>query len=175
MTTDRPPETDIVLTINLPSGLRQQIATSIVSREMGRWRNAAVPVVPALGAALVSAPTGWLLGLPPGTAIILGLYGFVGAALGFFVLRRWLNARSQRILANSALLNRPTGLVLGDSGLTITATTLAWGTVARTERWKGCTLLYFSDADALVIPDAALSDGSSPEGLVARIAAWRVQ
>ncbi len=153
--------------------LLQRVADVIVSREMGAARRVLVLVGPLVGALILASSIGWLVGVDLFEAALIGGYGFIGAAIGFILVRRSLGRRTMGIQATSALRRRAAGIELGPEGVTLAARTLPWAEVSWLARWKDCTLVHFSAADALVIPDAALPSGVTHDVLAARIAAWK--
>lgn len=174
--TDLPPQKPVqslTLTVTPSARLRNEVAARLISHEMGRLRNGAVPAVPALGALLLAVPAGWLIGVSLSDAATIGLYSFAGAAIGFLLLRRGLKRRALGGLSGSALSNRPMTLDLDETGVTIAAQTLPWSTVLRIDRYADNTLILFSAADGLVIPDADLPDGMSPRTLADLVAKWK--
>ncbi|NJS40363.1 MAG: hypothetical protein HC783_16705 [Rhodobacteraceae bacterium] len=169
--TDLPPPLSLQVTTS--PHLLQRVADVIVSREMGAARRILVLVGPLIGAMILASSIGWLVGVSLFEAALVGSYGFIGAAIGFVLVRRSLGRRTMSIQATSALRQRAAGIELGPEGVTLAARTLPWADVSQLARWKDCTLVHFSAADALVIPDAALPPGTSPEALATRIAAWK--
>jgi hypothetical protein len=163
----------LMLGIKLPADMQYRASTVIVSREMGPWRRLLGLVVPMAGAFALSFLMGWILELPLSDAGLVGLYGFIGAVVGFVLIRRVLARRMVRIQSTSAFRQSEVGVQLDEGGLTFTARTLPWAAVSGLARWNGCTLVHFSAADALVIPDSALPPGTTPQTLAADIEVWK--
>jgi hypothetical protein len=173
--TEKPTVTPPALTlgVTLPADLQHRASTVIVSREMGPWRRLLGLVVPMTGAFALSLLMGWLLELQLSDAGLVGMYGFIGAVVGFVLIRRVLTRRMLRVQSTSAFRQSEVGVQLDDSGLTFTARTLPWAAVWGLARWNDCTLVHFSAADALVIPDSALPPGTTPQTLATDIEAWK--
>lgn len=160
------------LTATLPPDRANRAATLLLRRETGGLREAAVPLVPAIGALLLSVPAGWPIGVTLSDAAIVGLCGYGCAAIVLVSLRWVLTRRTLRVLAGSALRLAPTPLVRDENGGAFAARTLPRSAVAATTRWQDCTLVRFSAADALALPDADLPSGIGPETLATRTATW---
>ncbi len=105
---------------------------------------------------------------------LVALYASIGAIFGNMAALYLFGRHYRSLLAASALQKAPASVTLSADGVTLgSGALLAWSAVTAVTRWKGLTLLQFSPVDALVIPDANLPPGMTPEALSARIAQWR--
>ncbi|MCB6179528.1 hypothetical protein LHP98_15500 [Rhodobacter sp. Har01] len=114
-----------------------------------------------------------LFGTPWLAALVISLYASLGTILAGILAFRLNQRRFLTAFSVSDLRARPVGLTLSPEGLTVEPRSLAWASVTATSRWQAATLLHFGTADALVIPDADLPPGLTPETLAAQIAAWK--
>ena len=114
-----------------------------------------------------------LTGRSPEEIIPVSVASALGAWLALILYQNWTAHLVRRELSRSALRRAPISAILSRDGLSCGPETLPWSAVSATERWKDSTLLRFSRLDALLIPDADLPPGETPQTLAARIAEWK--
>jgi len=113
--------------------------------------------------------------LPVAAVTPIAAVAALGASFTFILFQNWFGRRLRRELVRSRLLQAPLNLTLSNEGLVLGYHRLPWVSVGAVQRWNDSTILTFSRADGLVIPDNALPAGMTPEALAAQIADWKAQ
>lgn len=146
---------------------------AITHRAMGKARLMLMFVLVLIGGTAFGQGIAWVTGIAAIDAMLVSVYSLLGAMVTFF-LTAYFNRRSYgQILNTSAFRQSPCPITLSSDGLNYEPRTLPWSGITSVGRWKNCTLLHFSPADALVIPDRDLPAPETPETFAARIESWR--
>ena len=165
--------TDFSLKLRLSTDTRIGLLRHLGRRALGsRFRLARLllPDVAGVAAALgLSAARG----LPLMDGLLLAFATLVGLNLANHALGLIYLPRFRKELASSALTSRPVSVHLSALGLSTEAHTYDWRDVVGITRFNGLTLVNFSTADCIPIPDGDLPAGVTPELLAARIAVWK--
>lgn len=146
----------------------------LMGRAMGVTRKLGFIALPVVFAAPCGLLMTHLVDLPLDLGGLVTLYACIGAIFGNLLAQYLWGRRYRSHHATSALQKAPVPLVLSAEGVALQPRhPLPWSTVTAINRCKDFTLLQFSPVDAMVIRDADLPPGMTPEALSTRIAEWR--
>lgn len=148
----------------------------LVGRSLGPLGRLAFLVVPLATTFALGLWMSWMQGLPLPVGGLIVLYGFIGGAAGLMATQVLWSRRYTRQYAQSAMRTAPVPVLLSSEGLAFEPRTpLPWSTVTEISRWKDFTLVQYSPVDALIIRDADLPAGLTPQALADRIASWKTR
>lgn len=145
----------------------------LAHRALGKARILLLYVLILIGGAAFGQAIAWLAGIAPIDAFLVSIYAVMGAILTFFVASHQNRKAYSRMLHTSAFRQSACPITFSNEGLLYERRPLPWSAVTKVGRWKSCTLLHFSPADALVIPDRDLPASETPESFAARVEEWR--
>ncbi|MGB4827962.1 MAG: YcxB family protein [Paracoccaceae bacterium] len=132
------------------------------------------PLVFAVGL-ICALMVGSLLDVPANKAFFIALTTFYTTLLALWLGSRATQRRYFRLLEDSACRMRPTPVSLSAEGLRMEPRAFPWSDIIAVTRWNDMTLLQFSPVDAIIIPDADLPAGETPETLATRITTWKTK
>ncbi|WP_151720638.1 hypothetical protein [Gemmobacter serpentinus] len=128
-----------------------------------------------LGALLFGGAMTLIGAIPLTVGLVISVAALFGALIGMQIAIRMNGAAIQRLQAADWRWQQGLPMTLRPDGLVLEARLVPWDAGHGTSRLKDATVLHLGRLDTVVIPDADLPPGLSPENLQTKIAGWRSQ